>query len=163
MLDLSEIKSEIKLCLDDMNWWQRNLFDRNAAHLLKQASELPLDATPVKSLPEHQGGGMLIWKDNERGIQVRAVAAAQLETTGESSDGDPEEWPEPAYIALAPSTSLRVGETYKLDIHNSSPLEEWSKGDVPIRILKCTGVGEWVGMRMDIPEVALVEIFVRNN
>ena len=163
MLDLSEIKSEIKLCLDDMNWWQRNLFDRSAAHLLKQASELPLDATPVKSLPEHQGGGMLIWKDHERGIQVRAVAAAQLETSSERSDGDPEEWPEPAYIALAPSTSLRVGETYKLDIHNSSSLEEWSKRDVPIRILKGTGVGEWVGMRMDIPEVALVEIFVKNN
>lgn len=163
MLDLSEIKSEIKLCLDDMNWWQRNLFDRSAAHLLKQASELPLDATLVKSLPEHQGGGMLIWKDHERGIQVRAVAAAQLETSGERSDGDPEEWPEPAYIALAPSTSLRVGETYKLDIHNSSSLEEWSKRDVPIRILKGTGVGEWVGMRMDIPEVALVEIFVKNN
>ena len=106
---------------------------------------------------------MLIWKDHERGIQVRAVAAAQLETSGERSDGDPEKWPEPAYIALAPSTSLRVGETYKLDIHNSSSLEEWSKRDVPIRILKGTGVGDWVGMRMDIPEVALVEIFVKNN
>ena len=76
MLDLSEIKCEIKLCLDDMNWWQRNLFDRGAADLLKQASELQLDETPVKSLPEPQGGGMLIWRDPDHGIQVRAIASA---------------------------------------------------------------------------------------
>lgn len=163
MLDLSEIKGEIKLCLEDMNWWQRNLFDRGAADLLKQASGLPLGAVPVKSLPEPQGGGMLIWKDPERGIQVRAMAAAEGETIGEPSDGDPEEWPEPAYIAIAPSTSLRVGETYKLDIHHPSSPVDLKISDVPIRILKCTGEGEWIGMRMDIPEIALVAIWVEND
>ena len=163
MLDLSEIKGEIKLCLDDMNWWQRNLFDLGAADLLKQASQLPLDATPVTLLPEPQGGGMLIWKDPERGIQVRAIAAGEAGVDDNPVDAVPEEWPEPAYFAFAPSTSLRVGETYKLDINNPSSLEDWSNDDVPIRILKSTGDGSWIGMRMDVPEIALVEIFVEDH
>jgi hypothetical protein len=163
MLDLSEIKGEIKLCLDDMNWWQRNLFDRGAANLLNQASEVALEAPPVNSLREPTEGGILIWRDADHGIQVRAISAGETEANDEHSDAVPEEWPEPTYVAFAPSTSLRVGETYKLDIHNPSSLEDWSNHDVPIRILKSTGDGEWIGMRMDIPEIALVEIYVEND
>lgn len=160
MLDLSEIKGEIKLCLDDMNWWQRNLFDRGAADLLKQASGLPLEATPVKSLREPVEGGMLIWRDPDQRIQVRAIAAEEAKTSGEPSDKDPQEWPEPGYIAIVPSTSLRVGETYKLDIHNPSHPANLKISDVPVRILKSTGEGEWIGMRMDIPEISLVMIWL---
>lgn len=160
MLDLSEIKGEIKLCLDDMNWWQRNLFDRGAADLLGQASEIPLDTASAQKLPEPQAGGMLIWRDPNHGIQVRAIAAVEAEDNEESLVANPDEWPEPAFFAFAPSTSLRVGETYKLDIYNPDSLEDWCNDDVPIRILKSTGEGEWIGMRMDIPEIALVEIMV---
>ena len=158
MLDLSEIKGEIKLCLDEMNWWQRNLFDRGAADLLKHASKLPLEAAPVQSLREPVEGGMLIWRDPDCGIQVRAIAAEQTEVDDELPDSVFKEWPEPIHLATVPSTSLRVGETYKLDIFKPGSLEDWRTKNVPIRILKQAGDREWIGMRMDIPEISLVEI-----
>jgi hypothetical protein len=160
MLDLSEIKGEIKLCLDDMNWWQRNLFDRGAADMLKQASELPLDATPVKSLPEPQGGGMLIWRDPDHGIQVRAIASAPSEDNDQLDEARQADWPEPICFALVRTNSLQVGETYKLDICDPRTIEGWSRDNVPIRILKQTGQGEWIGMRMDTSDIEHVEILV---
>jgi hypothetical protein len=130
---------------------------------LNQASELPLEAAPVNSLREPTEGGMLIWRDPDHGIQVRAISAGEAEANDELSNAVPEEWPEPTFFAFAPSTSLRVGEIYKLELHNPGSLEGWSNDDVPIRILKSTGDGEWIGMRMDIPEIALVEIFVESD
>ncbi|MEB3353743.1 MAG: hypothetical protein VKM34_05860 [Cyanobacteriota bacterium] len=166
MLDLSEIKGEIKLCLDDMNWWQRNLFDRGAADLLQQASELPLDAAPVQSLPEPQCGGMLIWKDPEKGIQVRALppeaqsSALEVDVLSaeRSRNSTQPSSPRvtPAQTAHAPSTSLQVGSTYYLLVPDLGC-------EVPIRVMAMTAKGRWLGRRTDTPEEIYVDILVNRR
>jgi hypothetical protein len=166
MLDLSEIKGEIRLCLDDMKWWQRNLFDRGAADLLKQASQLPLDATPVTSLSEPKGGGMLIWKDPERGIQVRAlppetepsVLEAESEAAARSGDGGSATSPAvtPTQTAHAPSTSLQVGSTYYLLVPDLG-------FEVPIRVMAMIAKGRWLGRRTDTEDEIYVDVVVNRG
>jgi len=78
MVDLSEVKSEIQGCLDSMNWWQRNIFHRSGASLLRDASNLQLDNPFAQSpaMGENSHGGMLIWMDDEKNLQVRALSPA---------------------------------------------------------------------------------------
>lgn len=154
MVDLTEIKSEIKLCLDDMNWWQRNLLDRGAASLLKEASTLPVEQMKPGLAKGQAEGGLLVWSDPEEGVQVRAIAA-MVTTSSENphSSKTPQTWPEPKHLARAPSTSLRIGEIYKLHIQGLD-------AEVPIRILDKTGVGQWIGMRTDISDIEHVEILL---
>ena len=159
MLDLSEVKAEIQGCLDEMNWWQQNLFDRNAAQALKQAAGMPIGELSVDASKEKigpAGGGMLVWRDPEQGIQVRAIAAAGPESHGLNLLDPEEDWPEAKHLALAPSSSLHVGEIYRLPITDLDV-------EVPIRILKKRGRGEWIGMRMDTPDIEHVEILVDND
>jgi hypothetical protein len=82
MLDLSEIKSEISACLNEMNWWQREIFSRGTVKVLSEAISLPLEANYpdpglVSGGPE--GGGMLIWHDLENGTQTRAIPSLSLD------------------------------------------------------------------------------------
>ncbi len=163
MLDLSEINGEIKLCLQDMNWWQRNLFDRGAADLLQQASKVPIEATPTKSLPEHQGGGLLIWKDPERGIQARslppetqpALLEPEFATTGRGgrTETAPEPAVKPTQTAHAPSTSLQVGSTYYLLVPDLG-------FEVPVRVMAVTAEGRWLGKRADTQDEIFVDVVV---
>jgi hypothetical protein len=78
MVDLSEVKTEIKVCLDSMNWWQRNIFHRSGASLLRDASNLQLDNPFAQSpaMEENSHGGMLVWMDDEKNLQVRALSPA---------------------------------------------------------------------------------------
>lgn len=159
MLDLSEVKAEIQGCLDEMNWWQQNLFDRNAAQALKQAAGMPIGELSVDASKEKigpAGGGMLVWRDPEQGIQVRAIAAADPESHALNLLEPEEDWPDAKHLALAPSSSLHVGEIYRLPITDLDV-------EVPIRILKKRGRGEWIGMRMDTPDIEHVEILVDND
>jgi hypothetical protein len=159
MLDLSEVKAEIQGCLDEMNWWQQNLFDRNAAQALKQAAGMPIGELSVDASKEKigpAGGGMLVWRDPEQGIQVRAIAAAGPESHALNLLEPEEEWPDAKHLAMAPSSSLHVGEIYRLPITDLDV-------EVPIRILKKRGRGEWIGMRMDTPDIEHVQILVDND
>lgn len=159
MVNLSEVQDEIRVCLDEMNWWQRHLFDRSAAAVLGEAQGMPLEAPPAPSeaLPEGSSGGMLVWMDEKKGIQVRALnPESPVVSDGRRQVMPPDEWPEPKHLALAPSSSLRIGETYRLPISDLG-------AEVPIRILKQRGQGEWIGMRMDTPDLEHVEIFVDND
>jgi len=76
MVDLSEVKSEIQGCLDRMNWWQRNIFHRSGASVLREASNLQLDNPFAQStaMDEKYHGGMLVWMDDEKKLQVRALS-----------------------------------------------------------------------------------------
>jgi hypothetical protein len=159
MVDLSEVRTEIQGCLDEMNWWQQNLFDRSAAHVLKQAADLPLGELAAEARKEKlgaAGGGMLVWRDPDQGIQVRAIAAAAPESDTQNPPVREEDWPEAKHLALAPSSSLQVGEIYRLPITDLDV-------EVPIRILKQRGHGEWIGMRMDTPDIEHVEVLVDND
>jgi hypothetical protein len=99
---------------------------------------------------------MLIWRDPDQGIQVRAIAAAAPESDTQNPPVREEDWPEAKHLALAPSSSLQVGEIYRLPITDLDV-------EVPIRILKQRGHGEWIGMRMDTPDIEHVEVLVDNN
>jgi hypothetical protein len=55
MVDLSEVRTEIQGCLDEMNWWQQNLLDRSAAHVLKQAADLPLGELAAEARKDKLG------------------------------------------------------------------------------------------------------------
>ena len=156
MVNLSEVQAEIRVCLNEMNWWQRHLFDRNAASVLGEAHGMQLEAPPAPSeaLPEGTSGGMLVWMDKEKGIQVRALnpepALALKELLPVSSAPDE---PTPEYQAISPSTSLRVGEGYVLFIPKLNKRE-------PIRILNQSGPGEWIGMRMNSSSKERVRVIV---
>lgn len=159
MVNLSEVQVEIRVCLEKMNWWQCQVFDRNAASTLKQANGMKLETPPTASqaLPEGNSGGMLVWMDEEKGIQVRALNPEPAVVSEEHPQVTwSEEWPEPKHLALAPSSSLRVGETYRLPITDLD-------SEVPIRILRKTGHGEWIGMRMDTPDIEHIEILVDDD
>jgi hypothetical protein len=76
MINLSEIKSEILACLEEMNWWQRNVFGRSKADQLKEALNVPtieFDSESYSASKVATGEGVLIWNDQDRGIQVRAI------------------------------------------------------------------------------------------
>ncbi len=175
MIDLAEVKSEIKVCLDEMNWWQQNLFDRSAAGELRQAAELPLGGlapAQSKELGSAVGGGMLIWRDAEQGIQVCAIGEPLMDpNAGQGLNGTerllPEQSmsqpvtrvqgrPEIKHTALAPSFSLRVGETYRLPVTDLDT-------DIPIHIIEKTGIGQWIGKRADIPDLELIEVLAYND
>jgi hypothetical protein len=163
-----QLKEQMKRCretltdmvdLSEMNWWQQNLFDRSAAHVLKQAADLPLGELAAEARKEKlgaAGGGMLVWRDPDQGIQVRAIAAAAPESDTQNPPVREEDWPEAKHLALAPSSSLQVGEIYRLPITDLDV-------EVPIRILKQRGHGEWIGMRMDTPDIEHVEVLVDND
>lgn len=165
MANLSEVQNQIRICLDVMSWWQKNLFDRGGASSLQEASNLQLgDAVrPKEALSADGSGSMLVWMDPEKGVQVRAIAGQsaadeEAETTNNDLIQKPqttqeEPVPEAQHLAFAPSTSLHVGEIYRL------PITDLDR-DVPIRILKKTGHGEWLGMRTDVPDVEYVEVMV---
>jgi hypothetical protein len=87
---------------------------------------------------------------------VRAIAAADPESHAQNPPVREEDWPEAKHLALAPSSSLRVGEIYRLPITDLDV-------EVPIRILKQRGHGEWIGMRMDTPVIEHVEVLVDND
>lgn len=167
MLDLSEVKGEIKLCLDDMNWWQRNLFDRGAADLLKQATHVPVETKPAHALPEPAGGGILIWKDPEKGIQVRALPAEAQSSapeatipvgafdSGVSSNSGGASGS--VLVAYAPSTSLQVGSTYYLLVPDLG-------FEVPIQVLaKRAEEGHWRGRRTDTQQETYVDIQLKRR
>ena len=166
MLDLSEIKGEIKLCLDDMNWWQRNLFDRGAANLLKEASGLEVDFAPAQAMPEPQSGGMLVWKDAVGAMQVRALSSeaeppalgvkSHSHVLGVETDGVPEQAIATTLTAHAPSTSLRVGSTYYLLV----PELDF---EVPIQIIAMTAKDRWTGKRTDTQNAAFVDVVVKRR
>ena len=76
MINLSEIKCEILECLEEMNWWQRNVFGRSKADQLKEALNVPtieVDSVSYSTSQVSTGEGVLIWNDQDRGIQVRAI------------------------------------------------------------------------------------------
>lgn len=85
MIDLSEVKCEIRECLQEMSWWQRTVFGRSKAEQLKEALEVPIVEFESKlySKPAVSAGeGILVWRDPEQGIQARAM-------TGGTDDTDP--------------------------------------------------------------------------
>jgi hypothetical protein len=99
---------------------------------------------------------MLVWRDPAQGIQVRAIAAAAPESDTQNPPVREEDWPEAKHLALAPSLSIHVGEIYRLPITDLDV-------EVPIRILKQRGHGEWIGMRMDTSEVEHVYVTYNYN
>ena len=165
MINLSEVQGQIRVCLDEMNWWQKILLDRSGASALQQATNLQLGdfAQPSGSLNTASSGSMLVWMDPSKGIQVRAIAAGEDNQNDEITEASFAGWPEPKYVALAPSTSLRVGEIYRLNMLNPSSTEGWAKRDVPIRILQKTGDRKWIGTRMDVAEIEHVEILLAKD
>ena len=166
MLDLSEIKGEIKLCLDDMNWWQRNLLDRGAAGLLKEASELEVDVAPAQAIPEPQSGGMLVWKDAEGAVQVRALPAeaeptalnakSHSQVLGNEAKGASKKAITPTLTAHAPSTSLQAGSTYFLFTPELG-------FEIPIHVIAMTEEGRWIGERTDSEEEVYVDVIVKRR
>lgn len=156
MLNLSEVQEEIRICLDEMTWWQKNLLDRSGKKVLREGNEIQLDSSHLESgmLPASGGASMLIWKDPEHGIQVRAVGPAQ-DPLNDSLTNPTEAPPftKMSLQAIAPSQSLYVGEVYRLVVPGL-------KERIPIRILERQGPGHWLGMRVDTPDVEPVEIRV---
>jgi hypothetical protein len=203
MVDLSEVKSEIQDCLDRMNWWQRNIFHRSGASVLREASNLQLDNPFAQSpaMEENSHGGMLVWMDDEKNLQVRALSPAddsqpfspasplsyqerpeeisierpRTEVTQPSkpdqsvinesrlkahsdispisASPEPEHkrgWPPVLYRVNTPSSSIVIGETYRL-------IEPSINDIIPVKVLYQKDETLWLGVRSDMPE-AYVEI-----
>jgi hypothetical protein len=108
----------------------------------------------------------LIWKDPERGIQVRAlppeIEATVLEadpgTAGRSDKADAASAPEvkPSQTAHAPSTSLQVGSTYYLLVPELG-------FEVPIRVMAIIAKGRWLGRRTDTEDEIYVDVVVNHR
>jgi hypothetical protein len=157
MVDLSEVKTEIKSCLDSMNWWQKNLLDRSGASILREASNLRLDNSFVQpsSPQENSGGGMLIWMDDEKKVQVRALSPADVEqpfspAIPRSQPENKRGWPPVQYRVNTPSSSIVIGETYRL-------IEPSINDIIPVKVLDQKDETLWLGVRSDMPD-AYVEI-----
>jgi hypothetical protein len=158
MVNLSEVQGEIRSCLEEMNWWQENLFDRSGAAVLKEASSSPMNFPEHTSSLTSEGGigSMLVWMDPQKGLRVRALSgdepsnltlpkpieAAHVETSKKHEDAlsDPEE--QHQLVAIAPSHSLREDEVYWLPVMGS-------RTEIQVRILKKISPGRWKGQRVD--------------
>ena len=108
----------------------------------------------------------MIWKDPERGIQVRAlppetespVLQADPTTTGHGDAPGTASTPavKPSQTAHAPSTSLQVGSTYYLLVPELG-------FEVPIRVMAIVANGRWLGRRTDTEEEIYVDVVVNRR
>lgn len=144
LVNIREIQDEIQCCLNDMNWWQKNLLDRNRYKVLGEASQLEIDA-PVKEkdTPSLQSGGLILWKGKDNTIRVKALPSSLEKQTDLISDA-------PTHQAKT-DHKLKVGEIYDLFIQDINK-------SVPVRIVKQVGNDSYLGTRNDIQELEFVDI-----